>query len=241
MAQAKLQHIKLLVMKKREALDKILTGLYPFLKAKNFKLVKTGYSGFTRTTSNGFDWIHITCKNYYPTQIIEYYLNKRIDLIKDIMLEIYEKFFTIDPKNLKYITTIKFTYESLNLSQNSMGYLPEIVNEEDVDQNFALIEEFLLTQGLGLLDKFEDIREIDKIINREPFWTTDFQMSYMIQSFQLQRTLIAHLCQNPLLEEIKKFHSFEIRNAGKSNPRSQNLLDAYNYLLSILDKIPTLK
>ena len=88
-------------------------------------------------------------------------------------------------------------------------------NEAEAKVAVDMIIDFMQKDALPLLDKFNDLREIDKIINGDDFWITDWQMPFNLGggNFYAKRLVIAKLAggQKRLEEVIEKFKEAETK------------------------------
>ncbi len=66
--------------------------------------------------------------------------------------------------------------------------------EEDVQKCIAMMATFMEQTALPLLEKFNDLKEVDKIINGEEPWETDWHKPFVFGSnFHLKRLIISKL------------------------------------------------
>ncbi|MEO6232922.1 MAG: hypothetical protein ABJB11_00005 [Ferruginibacter sp.] len=227
-------------MKKSGAKKLLFNELKPFFVENGYKLVTTKFSGFTKEYNNDLFWIYFDSKDYNPCQNIRYYVNKRINIIDKIWMEVDKLYFNIDRVNLETASTLTFTYESLHGIHERMGYLPDIYTVADVEINAKLIIEFMRDTAFPLLERFNDIREIDKEINGENFWGDDWRKLFRLSKFPFHRTIIAYLCSNKRIDEIREDHLKRWTKSLEEFPDCQNLIDAYLYLFEILKGIKPL-
>src|SRR5439155_6097508 len=73
-------------------------------------------------------------------------------------------------------------------------YLPFMETEEDVQKSVFMMESFMEQTALALLSRFEDLSEVDRLINGEEPWETDWHKPYVFGSnFHLKRLIISKL------------------------------------------------
>lgn len=223
-------------MKKTETKKILFNQLKPFFVNNGYRLVKSKFSGFIKELDNGIDWVYFDSYDFNPCQKIHYSIMKRIDEVDEIWQEVDKKYFNVERLNIEFSYCLKFSYEMIN-NLNHTGYLPEINHEEDVETNVNIIIEFMNSTAFSLLKRFDDIREIDKEINGDIFWETDWRKPYQIGSFAFHRLIIAYLSGNKNFEKLYDYHN------GLFNYNNQDfpvkIIDGKNsieYLKSILEK-----
>ena len=161
---------------------------------------------YVRKTIAGKDGMYLHFKDYNPLQVTAYYFYKKIDVVNEILKEIY-RCMPLRLPITKDTHSLTFDYVSLkqyrvNGSYNDT-YLQRMQTEEDVKAACARIIEFLEEDALPTLDKFNDLREIDKIINGDNFWFDDWQREFGLGgNFHLKRIIIPYLTKNKDFESI---------------------------------------
>ncbi len=222
-------------MKKTEAKKLLFYQLKPFFIDKGFKPVVTKFSGFIKPLETGFDWVYLNIDDYNPCQNIYYSVMKRIDSIDELWQQVDALYFNTQRLNLEYAYTLKFSYETIN-QLNTARYLPDVREEPDVQVCTDLILEFMSNKALPLLERFNDIREIDKEINGDNFWEDDWRKPYIFGGFPFKRLIIAYLCGNPHFERLYNYHNGLYDYSNKEYP--VQIIDGKNaieYLKEILD------
>ena len=150
---------------------------------------------YKRENSSGYDGFAIGTKHYNPKQYYAYSLYKRIDEVEAITKVINESMVMNPPIN-KDTVSLAFSYVSLkqhrvNGSYNDT-YLPAMQTEEEAKVACARITEFLEEDAFPLLDRFNDLREIDKVINGDDFWFDDWQKEFNLGgNFREKQFIIA--------------------------------------------------
>ena len=173
---------------------------------------------YRRKNSNGYDGFAIGTNHYNPKQYYVYSLYKRIDAVEAITKVINESVAMNPPIN-KDTVSLAFGYEIYhNYRPNggflSIGYLPAMQTEEEARSACTRIIEFLEEDALPLLDRFNDLQEIDKIINGDDFWRDDWQMPFNLGgNFVEKQFIIAKLVggQKHLDEVIEKHRVASIK------------------------------
>ena len=233
-------------MTKKEAKQYTLKYIADIFISNGFTEKKKSSSDieFKRKTETGEDGMYLHYKDYNPKQITAYYFYKRIKAVDDIVKEI-GKHLTLSPPITKETHTVTFDYISLkqyrvNGSYNDT-YLPSMQTEEDVKVACGRIIEFLEEDALPLLDKFNDLREIDKIINGDNFWFTDWQREFGLGgNFHLKRIIIPYLTKNKDLESIIERQLADVRSkfddeyGWSSKEVEKEILFLVDYLKTLL-------
>jgi hypothetical protein len=143
--------------------------------------------------------------DFNPIQKIIYGAGKRDFRINNFLLQLQEKDILLSPPVKKNSLTLGISYERMN-GLNYTGYLPEMKTEADVEKCVNLMLEFLEGTAFPLLDKFEDLRELDKMINGNAPWDTDIQKPYtFVGNFAEKRLIVAKLSGNPNFNVLVDF------------------------------------
>ena len=223
-------------MKKTETKKILFNQLKPFFESKGYQLVISKYSGFIKRFDSGRDWIYFDAYDFNPCQNIHYSVMKNIILIDEIWQIIDERYFNVERLNLEFAHTLKFSYESLN-SLNKSSYLPDIREEKDVLINTDMIIEFISCIALPMLERFNDIREIDKEINGDIFWESDWRKPFQVGNFPFHRLIIAFLCGNKNFEQLYHYHNGLFDYSNKEYPvKIINGKNSIEYLRAILEE-----
>jgi|GEM_PF-1520523 len=190
-------------LSKIQAKELTIKYLEDFFLLKGYKRKKTqsSYFNFDRKDKTGFDSVAIGYLESYPGSKISYSVLKRIDkveLIKDKIFEISEPEKVPNKRSL----TVAFSQATVD-GIFTNNFMPEMLNETDVEVSCGIVKDFMLKIGFPMLEKFNDIKELDKEINGDNFWTTDWQMPFNLGGdFDIKRIVIAWLAENPNFEEI---------------------------------------
>jgi hypothetical protein len=223
-------------MKKSEVKTLLLNSLEPFFASHGYKKVKAKLTGFVSLAELGNDRFHFDVYDYNPIQNIHYYCLKKINLIDNLYEELHKRF-VIHPALSEISSTLCFSYETIN-SLNSIGYLPNIREEVDVQANTDLIIEFMKSTALPMLERFNDIREIDKEINGDAFWEDDWRKPFNLGGgFAFKRLIIAYLCGNNNFDKLYDYNNGLFDYSNKEFP--VQIIDGKNsieYLKEILEK-----
>lgn len=189
----------------KEAKELIVKHLSPFMDNNSFKLVNTRSNDveYKRKTSTGYEEIALDCINYNPVQIVRYAVRKRIDAVEDITKKINEDI-TLSPPINKDTVTIAFS-EATFRGLSTDSYMPEMLNEQDVIKSIEILTKFLKQEAFPFLDKINDLRELDKIINGDDFWNDDWKKPFNLGgNFSIKRLVIAKLANNPNSQNMVK-------------------------------------
>ena len=141
-------------------------------------------------------------------------------------------------------STLSFSYELLN-NIGFAGYLGEMVTENDVKNCVDRMIDFFVNTAFPMLEKFNDLREIDKIINGSDLWINDWDKPIKVNGgggFFLNRIIIAHLVNNPKFDEIVAFQRayFDEQVKGEYAVGFYEHQKSLNNLLNILKTEPKL-
>lgn len=190
-------------LNKSQAKELTTKYLTKYLEDKQFVLKKTKSANiqYIRQTKTGFDALYLSFLDSFPGQKIDYLLVKRVDVVEKIVDEILA---VIDSKRIidKKSTTFATNYGMINNLRNNT-YMPEMMNELDVENSCNQLNYFLENTGFGYLDKFEDITKFDNEINGNVFWTTDWSTPFDLRNhFDIKRVIIAYLAKNPKFNEV---------------------------------------
>lgn len=223
-------------MKKTETKKILFSQLKPFFASKGFKLVIPKFSGFVKQFEGGMDWVYFDTNDYNPCQNVYYSVMKRINSIDDIWQEIDKKYFNTERLNIEFASTLNFSYETIN-GLNQSRYLPDILLETDIKINTELILQFMNSNAIPLLERFNNIREIDTEINGEVFWESDWRKPYQIGSFAFHRLIVAYLSGNKNFEKLYNYHVGLFDYNNKDFPvKIINGKNSIEYLKHVLEK-----
>ena len=226
-------------MNKSEAKELMTKHLLPIIKKYGYqeKKIRSSDFSFVRNTPMGVDEIMGGFNDYNPVQKILYSLQKCYTPVNDILLLLQAGGITLNPKVTKNSATIGFSYSTLNDIRKDT-YLPEMQTEEEVLSNVNMMVAFFEGTAFPLLDKFEDLREIDRIINGEDLWTTDWLKPYRFGLyFYLNRLIIARLAglgnYDRVLEFLRKEYGSHVNDKDGSAFRAiLHEIEALNKLLA---------
>lgn len=188
---------------KASAKEFAINYLSIFFENQEFKLRRTKHTGveYYRKLSNGFDGIAIGFVDSFPGQKIRYSVFKRISELEKVtgeILKVIEPSKKVDKESL----SLAFSFRTIN-NLRTDSYMPEMLSEEDVKKSCFLVQDFMCEAGFPILEKYNNIKEIDKEINGENFWTTDWQMPFNLGGdFDIKRIIVAWLAENPNFEEV---------------------------------------
>ena len=153
-----------------------------------------------------------------------------------------------DRKNfpdIKDLYTMASGYENIHKIKTGT-YLPQMQTEADVKLSVDMIIDFLTKDGFPLLDKSNDLREIDKAINGDDFWITDSNMPFNLGgNFYVKRLIIAKLAGNPKYDEVvrKNYEGLadQIKSEGNSFEVNQTDLSLpIPFTVEYLKNVPSL-
>ena len=165
---------------------------------------------------DGFDTIATAYNIYGDTFYLIYAFNKVNSRVNKIMLELQEKV-QLDSKVDKQSRFLFFSYNTIHDPSNT-SYLPEMKTEEDVKKCVEMMMDFVKGTGMPLLDKFEDLRELDAIVNGDQPWETDWHKPYSFGgNFYEKRLIIARLAGNPHFDKLVDFNYKTLEKLSAEN------------------------
>ena len=186
-------------MTKNEAKQLMTKHLLPFIEKQGYKERKGSNTDFEfiRKTAKGQDIIIGGFTDYHPAQQIIYSLSKKNKIVHEILLKLQDSGISLSPKVSNHTALIGVSYSSIN-NLNSLAYLPYMESEVDVVKCVSMMIDFMEVIAFPIMEKFEDLREVDKIINGSNPWATDWKMPYSFGAyFNFCRLIIARLSGNP--------------------------------------------
>ncbi len=234
-------------MNKRETEAHIVKYLDAYLTARGFKHRKSNREEIEyirKIDRNNFDSFGLSTINYYDSHKLRFGFGKRIGVVEDIMAEINKAVPFTNPPYDKKTTTLGFGYNSYN-GLNKDGCFGYMETEQHVKDNVKKVIDFTEQHALPLLEKFNDLREIDKRINGEGenFWATTSTVGG-IKPFNLggrfvfRRIIIAKLSGRDDYEEfIQKIKD----NANKIAKENNRVIDWNDLSLGVPYTIEYLK
>jgi hypothetical protein len=186
-----------------QAKEFVIKYLTIFLESKGFVLKKTRTTDiyYYRKTVSGHDTLYLSFLDSFPGKKINYVLMKRIESIENIVAEIIK---VVDPnqkidKNHPTFATSEGTVKDLRRD----SYMPEMVNEKDVENSCNILIQFLETTGLPMVDRFEDMQELDNEINGENFWENVEHKPFNLGlHFSQKRMIIARLANQGNFDRV---------------------------------------
>lgn len=232
-------------MNKRETEDFIIKHLNSFLAEKGFKHRKsnrTEVEYIRKINQNNFERFRLSTINYYDSHKLRFGFGKRIGSVEEILKEV-DQVTPLPPPTLKKDSpSLGFSYNSY-IGSNNDGCFGYMENEEQVKENVDKIIEFTENEALPFLEKLNDIREIDKRINREGenFWQTDENKPFNLAGrFVYRRVIIAKLSgkedYEDFIEKIKKIADARATVNGNIIDWSDNSI-AFVFLLKYLKNV----
>lgn len=195
-------------MKKTEAKELTIKYIDSFFNEFGFTLIKTKNSTvlYEQKQTKVIDGFASGTLDYNPVQIIRYSVFKRIHAIEEITAKLGEKI-KLSPPISDETNTIAFSYETLN-GINKQTTLPDMKTEEDLIGCVETIKTFMRETAIPLLDRFNDLREIDKEINGDEPWETDWKQKFNLGgNFRYKRLIIAKLANSPNYDRLVE-HEF---------------------------------
>jgi hypothetical protein len=237
-------------MNKKEAREYIIEKTEGNLKNYSFELVKSikqfvRYNKKNRTGNTDFIGIVPYCSSFVNIGVG---LNKRIDAVENILIDI-SKTIKLDPipdSEHSSFHVDDINLKNLNESNSYMKFDDEGVEFIAIDVAIRNTLTYLVEFGIPTLEKFDDIRAIDNLINGENFWQTDWQMPYTLGgNFYIKRLIIAKLAGNKNYEELldKQYKAIEKASFDNGYPFTYNRNDLtleIPYTIEILKSVKSL-
>lgn len=177
-----------------EARELTIKHITPFLQDNGFsiKLNKSMEAQIERKSKYGFDSIGIRMLDYRPYYKIGYGFNKVNYRISEILVQLQERI-PITPKEGRKSRFLFFSYNTIN-NPSETDYLPDMLDELDVQKCVGLMTDFMTETAFPLLEKYEDLRDIDRAVNGQAPWKTDWYMPIRFGgNFHLKRLIISKL------------------------------------------------
>jgi hypothetical protein len=169
------------------------------------KANKTFDLSIRKKRADGFDAVATGYNIYADIFLLAYGFNKINNKVNKIMLELQEKV-KLDAKVDKQSRFLFFSYNTIH-DPTTTSYLPQMKTEEDVKKCVGMMMEFVNSTAMPLLDRFEDLRELDAIVNGDQPWETDWQKPYMLGgNFYEKRLILAKLAGNPNFDKLVDFN-----------------------------------
>ncbi len=201
-----------------EARELTINHLTPFLQENGFsiKLNKAMEAQIERKSTNGLDSIGIRMLDYRPYYRIVYGFNKVSFSINDILLRLQENV-ALSPKIEKKSRFLFFSYNTIH-NPSETDYLPDMLTEADVVKAVQQMLDFMTSTAFPLLGKYDDFKEIDRIINGETPWVDDWHKEFALgNDFRLNRLIIAKLAGNSRFDELVDLNYKQSENQSAQN------------------------
>ena len=232
-------------MKKIEAKQLMMKYLMPSIEKYGYKEKKSRSSDFEifRKTLGGRDVIGGGINDYNPIQKIVYGTGKINDSINKILLSLQDTGVFLSPPVRKDSGFIYISYSIIH-KLDITSYLPDMLTELVVEKCVSMMLEFLEDTAFPLLDRFEDLREIDKIINGENPWESDLDKPYSFGAyFYFIRLIIAKLSRNDKFDWLVDFTytTLERRSAENGNSFINNRKDLSKPLPALITMLEDVK
>lgn len=229
-----------------EAKALIIKNATPYFEQKGWKLKKVRWNEaiFVNKKNEYFDIIGISTTDYNPEQLIGYGLGKRIEAVEAVMKKIESKTpFDLPLKSDD--TTLNILDKGDSLKREDKSYC---TSEEDVIYNLGKIFNYLDEHALPLLEKFNDLREIDNLINGEgeKFWDSDWKKPFNLAGrFDTRRLITAKLSGRKDFDELidKVYESIEAESAKNGYPFTYDRTDLTKklpYTIHLLKNVKSL-
>jgi hypothetical protein len=196
-------------MKALEVKDKLIEYIMQYLEPKGFKYKKKNSSEFEivqRKDKNGFNRISGGFANFSPVfRIDPIGFGIRHSNIADILDRVNELIpltpsYSKDRGTFNFLADVEYTGSKPEI----LSWNEEFSTDEGLRKQVYKVIEFLENGGMKAFDKYQDLREVDRIFNDlENFWDRVTPIGYSLGGFDnLTRLIVAKLSGNPHYEEV---------------------------------------
>ncbi|HYH15446.1 MAG TPA: hypothetical protein VD794_09505 [Flavisolibacter sp.] len=178
----------------KEARELTLNYLEPLVAKHGFsvKVSASKQVKIERKGASGTDILAFDLLDYKPVFQIRYAFQKINTPINDLLIRLQQRI-NLRVKEDKKSWFLFFSYNTLHKPTDTV-YLPFMETEPDVQNCIIMMTSFIEETGIPLLVRFDDLREVDRIINGDDPWETDWHKPYVFGSnFHLKRLVIAKL------------------------------------------------
>jgi len=228
----------------KEAKELIIRNATPYFEERGWHLkkVQRNEAVFIRKENDFSNRIGISTLDYNPIQVIDFGLGKYIDSIENIMRKINQNTELNPPLDKDCLTLYLTDKDKSNLKQK----MSECRVEQHIINSLNPIFDYLNHHALPTLEKFNDLREIDKLINGEAnnYWETDWHKPFNLAGyFYLRRLIIAKLSGRKDYTEFIEKEIEEIeREAVEANETfdRNDLSDELAYCIHLLKDVDPL-
>ena len=144
-------------------------------------------------------------------------------IIIDVLYKVNEKV-PLGPVLRKDMKTFGFGFNEYKGSKE-LKWGEEFSTEEELRQRVDLFIDYLENGGMAAFDKYQDLREVDKIFNNlDNMWDSiHSKIGYSLGGYgYLNRIIIAKLSGNPNYEKIVQWSFDRIEREYKVAPRPEN-------------------
>jgi hypothetical protein len=190
-------------MESKHLIEQSKLFLDNFFNPKGYKYKRTTYTGlkYEKKEEYGLTGINISILNYSVIKRLNFTVYREFDYLEELTKQIYEK---LNPGK-EYIKV-----HSLGISYHPNGDMSrtwqsnQIIVDRHIVPALTEIIEYMEREGFPLLSRFEDLREIDKVINNlDDLWDWDVGKPFSLGgNFDVKRVIIAKLSGNPRYEEV---------------------------------------
>ncbi len=209
---------------------------------------------FYQIDEQGFNSIYFGLINKWDYIQPIFWLTKRWDIVEKILYNAlnFVNIIAPLPNNEDVFTILKgskpIIYDDIEERRNQIGIEMMLLSMEDVNEFLIRFKRFISLFAIPFFENNKDLRFIDGIMNGDDFWETDWRKdkvnNYSLRhdagGFAYRRTIIAHLCSNKYIEQIKATHIRIFESAVKEDPICKDLLVGYEHLFELLKKVKPL-
>ena len=222
-------------MNGKQAKELVIKHFNKDLNSLGFELKKTRdtHIHYYNRYEGGYNHLGNSFDIYTPLVRFGFVMWKRIDEVETI-LEKMHKCGIIDTELTTDSPTLSLRHNHVDLKLISVG------TEQELIGGFKKIITYITKEALPVLNSFNDLRNIDKIVNGEGenFWEDDsghkpFTLAHF---FYVRRLIIARLCKNDIEYSkcIEKVYEQVDNRLRKVNQEPFDRLDAEHELNKII-------
>lgn len=194
----------------------ILPLILPYFEKIGFVYKKTRNKDINlhRKTKSGKDLVYISSHNYSPGIYFYISFQKSIDQIEDIS-DVFKDSMGIEKLH-------RYTISMIAWSPDRLGHMimPYCTNERLVKETADIILDRCERIYLPILDKYDDIFELDNLLNGENMWWDDVGLDrskiFDMQGFYYKRFIVARLAGRKNIQEVFDYSKATFEDFAKN-------------------------
>jgi hypothetical protein len=159
-----------------------------------------------RKSPSGIDSLDMDMLNYTPSFRIRYAFSKVNNRVNSLLIDL-QKRIALPLKEDKKSTFVFFSYNTLH-NPTETTYLPFMETEAEVQACVDMMGSFIEETAIPLLARLDDLGEVDRIINGDEPWETDWHKPYVFGgNFHLKRLIVSRLGGRDSYDRVFEFVS----------------------------------